>query len=347
MNNLKYHNAWWVNSELVQAGAVARFLWAYLKSMRLYYSFVTGIAGWLGVIYYEYVSRFPSVTFEVTPAESKKGLILLLLFLSWGVNQIVNDYLGLEEDRINAPHRPMVTGELEAIPALWLSGVLLVLGVVVTWVYLEPLAVVFLIGGVMLNVVYEYAKAHGIWANIIFGLMISTATLYGACASGPIRGDFFGSDFLSVLLLVVLLNGVMTYYTYFKDYRGDRRAGKNTLIVRYGLKRSRVHALLLVFVPTCSLLLLKECGYLSVQFNPTFILLWAGVFCMHLLTGILFYLCPKGKNSYRFLGINFQACVCGQTALMALFDPFAARYPFVVSFVLVGLLFQLHSDHKG
>ncbi len=33
-----------------------QFLIAYVKSMRLYYAFVTGIVGWLGVSYYQYIA---------------------------------------------------------------------------------------------------------------------------------------------------------------------------------------------------------------------------------------------------------------------------------------------------
>lgn len=44
---------------LVRAGFIGAvgFARAYVKSMRLYYSFITGIAGWLGVAYYDYVAH--------------------------------------------------------------------------------------------------------------------------------------------------------------------------------------------------------------------------------------------------------------------------------------------------
>lgn len=32
------------------------FIRAYFKSMRLYYAFITGIAGWAGVAYYDYLT---------------------------------------------------------------------------------------------------------------------------------------------------------------------------------------------------------------------------------------------------------------------------------------------------
>ena len=101
---------------------MVKFFKAYVKSMRLYYSFVTGIAGWIGVAYYEFLVKSASEhSIEIAPTPEKKLVILFLLFLSWGINQIINDYLGLKEDRINAPDRPMVTGELNPKWALLLS----------------------------------------------------------------------------------------------------------------------------------------------------------------------------------------------------------------------------------
>jgi len=156
-----------------------RFLKQYIKSMRLYYSFVTGIAGWIGVAYYEHAVRAGQAL-----QPRKKLVILTLAFLSWGINQVINDFLGLKEDRINAPERPMVTGELNPQNAVFLSVFLILLSFYVTWFYLEPVAVIFLIAGVALNVLYETAKGHGVLGNIVFGIMISMATLYGFFASG-------------------------------------------------------------------------------------------------------------------------------------------------------------------
>jgi len=60
-----------------------KFVLAYIKSMRLYYAFITGIAGWIGVSFYNFCmpDHFSYL---------RSGLILVLLFLSWGINQIVH-----------------------------------------------------------------------------------------------------------------------------------------------------------------------------------------------------------------------------------------------------------------
>ena len=109
--------------------SIRKSIYAYVKSMRLYYAFITGIAGWIGVSFYNFC--MPE-QFDY----ARSGIILAMLFLSWGVNQIINDYLGLPEDRINAPNRPMVTGELYPLGAL-LTSIVLMVGVTIVAFFLN------------------------------------------------------------------------------------------------------------------------------------------------------------------------------------------------------------------
>ncbi len=325
-----------------------KFLKAYIKSMRLYYSFITGIAGWIGVAYYEFLVTHPiEHTIEVTPSITKKIVILFMLFLSWGINQIINDFLGLKEDRINAPERPMVTGELNPILALSLSMGLLVLSGIVTCFYLEPFAVIFLIAGVLLNILYEYAKAYGIMGNIVFGLMITMATLYGGYAAGPTQNSVMLSHRLSALILIWVMNGLMTFYTYFKDYEGDKKAGKNTLIVIYGLRKSKIFAIVGAFIPTLIFLILKVTNVLWIEIETTFIVLGILTVIMQIQTGLLYYFNPQGKATYRSLKTNFRACVCGQATMVAFFNEQLAVTLFIISYICVGILFGLHKNYKA
>jgi geranylgeranylglycerol-phosphate geranylgeranyltransferase len=325
----------------------AGFVMAYVRSMRLYYSFVTGIAGWLGVAYYEHLAGNPALhTIEVAPAPERKLVILAILFLSWGVNQIINDYLGLAEDRINAPKRPMVTGELDPHLALLVSGALMLGAGVVTWFYLEPIATVFLAAGVVLNVVYEWAKGHGLLGNLVFGLMITMAPLYGGFASGPTAASALQSNRASVLLLVLVLNALMTYYTYFKDYRGDRRAGKRTLVVALGLRKSRVMAACSALVPTLVFAFLRVTGLHQTPLNRTFIILGLLTVFLQLWTGVLYWKNPAGVKAYASLETNFRACTCGQAALIGIFNPDLAIWLFIFSYMFVGFLFGLHRDPR-
>lgn len=326
---------------------MVRFVKAYIKSMRLYYAFVTGIAGWIGMAFYEYIAESPYQRMEQIPETEKKAVILTLLFLSWGINQIVNDYLGLAEDKVNAPNRPMVTGELDPPKALLVTGILLLVTLGITWVYLEPIALIPACLGVVLNILYEYAKGHGIAGNLVFGLMISTCTAYGFLAAGPTEPPYFTYSRISVLILVVVMNGLMTFYTYFKDYEGDKAAGKKTLVVSLGVERSRYLAAVSAFLPALIFGLLYFNHFIQARVNTMFLILAGLTVFLELWTGYLYFKNPRGERTYYSLVANFRACICGQATLIALFNTELALLLFLVSYMFVGFIFDLHKDAKS
>jgi len=316
------------------------FLRAYFWSMRPYYSFVTGIAGWIGVAFARFL--YPE---SVSVVES--AIILVILFLAWGTNQIVNDYLGRKEDRINAPHRPMVTGELSPAGALALSGFLHSIAVVAT-ILISPLALIPLMLGTILNVVYEYAKGVPVLGNVVFGVMIAMCTAYGYLATTPDFEVVFTPARWSVIGLVALMNGLMTYYTYFKDYAGDRAAGKITVVVLQGIQRSRTTAIVSSFAPSIALWAAIAAGWIEpTAVNSTFLFLFALTFFLQIWTGWLYYRHPTGPRAYFSLVTNFRACTCGQVMLIALFNPELALYLYIVAYVFIGFLFDLHKDHRA
>jgi geranylgeranylglycerol-phosphate geranylgeranyltransferase len=322
------------------------FLKAYVKSMRLYYAFITGIAGWLGVSFYDHIAT-DYQTVEILPSIEKKCIILIILFLSWGINQIINDYLGLKEDRINAPQRPMVTGELNSRCALILSGALILGTTIITWFYLEPIALIPLLSGVLLNIIYEQVKSYGILGNLIFGLMITMCSAFGFLAAGPTQPPYFTSSRISVLIVVLIMNGLMTFYTYFKDYDGDKAAGKKTVVVQYGLEKSRILAIFFSFFPTLIFVFIYLSGFIEALITNAFIILGLLTLYLQIWTGILYYKNPKGKLTYRSLVVNFRACTCGQATLIALFNKELAMTLFLVSYILIGFLFNLHQNHRA
>lgn len=322
--------------------ATGQFLIAYIKSMRLYYAFVTGMAGWVGVSFYQYKSpeQFSGI---------QTILVLILLFLSWGVNQIINDYLGMKEDRINAPNRPMVSGELNPRLAMLLTIVLLVFMMVITW-FLNPWALIPAIAGILLNVLYEYAKAFSLLANIVFGAMISMCTVYGFLASGPLLDPVFTTNRITAIVLVAILNGLMTYYTYFKDYRGDKLAGKQTFIVKYGINIGRHVGIVGAFVSAIALMFFILIDWLplsTVIYMEAFIFCCLVTFFLQCWTAYLFFSNPSGEKTYFSLATNIRACVAGQIALIAIFNGMLALYLLVVSYILIGFFFDQYKDAKA
>jgi geranylgeranylglycerol-phosphate geranylgeranyltransferase len=324
---------------VVWPGRAAAFLKAYVRSMRLYYAFVTGIAGWIGVAFARYL-------FPESASTPKAAVALAILFLSWGINQIVNDYLGLKEDRINAPRRPMVTGELNPAWALALSGLLMAAACAATWV-MAPWALVPLALGVLLNVAYEYGKGVPFLGNVLFGVMLTTCTAYGYLATTPDMSVLFTPSRWSVLILVALMNGLMTYYTYFKDYGGDKAAGVVTAVVFQGVRVSRWVAILASPLPTLVFLALKAAGRIEAPLNNVFVFLGLVTLFLQLWTGYLYYRFPTGKKAYYSLVTNFRACTCGQVTLIALFNEELALYLYIAAYVFIGFLFDLYRDHQS
>ena len=322
--------------------SLRRFVWAYVKSMRLYYAFITGIAGWIGVSFYGFC--MPEHVDLV-----RNGLILVMLFLSWGINQIVNDYFGLPEDRINAPNRPMVTGEINPGVAMRVSTVLVAAVAVISY-FLNPWAVIPLVVGVLLNVLYEYAKAWSLVANLVFGLSIAMCTVYGFLAAGPLPTPVFTSNRVCAFVLVALMNGLMTYYTYFKDYVGDKAAGKRTFVVKYGLHVARYAGVVGAFLPTAVFFFFDHMGWLplgDVLFRRDFAFCGIMTIFLQLWTAMLFFRNPVGERTYFSLVTNIRACVAGQITLIAIFNGTLALYLFSASYVLIGFLFDQYKDARS
>ena len=274
------------------------FLFYYLKSMRLYYAFVTLTAGWVGVAMFS--SENPCNVMN-------KIITLAIMFIGWGVNQIINDYMGLEEDRINAPERPMVSGKLQPKPALLLSGIVIFVAVIWSF-YNNPLSLIPLLGGVLMNIIYSYAKSYGIWGNLTFGLSISACTCYSYVVLGGSFQGFFSKHW-GIWSIVVLFNMIMTYFTYFKDYLGDKEAGKNTLIVKWGLEKASNIGVLISFIPVIIFAILYNN-------DKNFLITAVLASILFLLTGILFKKEYEGKNAYFNLKYNFAALSASQACLV-------------------------------
>ncbi len=335
---------------MIHLKKIETFIRAYIKSMRLYYSFITGIAGLIGISYYQYLAYSTenhSLIFQPT-SFTKLVVIMIILFFAWGINQIYNDYLGINEDRINAPERPMVTGELNPKYALLLSTLLMTGAILITWFYLEPVAVILLFAGIILNLIYEYAKGYGIWGNIIFGIMISVCAVFGFLASGKTDASIVSFGNILMFLYLSLLNGLMTLYTYFKDYEGDKLAGKNTLIVKLGIERSKKLALFASFLPIVFFMIFYF-GFevWAYKLNNIFMELALIATGMQLWTGYLYYENPIGSKTYFSLSMNFRACACTESAIIAIFNPAFGVVLFLSSYFFIGFLFNFHVNVKG
>lgn len=312
-------------------------LFAYLVSMRWPYSFVAGIAGWIGIIFS-----------HGNPGIFKEALVLSILFVGWGINQVINDYLGISEDRLNAPNRPIVTGKLNAQFALTLSIILFLIGIAATY-WLNPSAVILYMLVFMLNIVYERIKRIPIVGNMFFGLLIAWCVYYAAiCASNRELMDIlFDSRLGALAILVWISNSILCFFTDFKDYPGDRESKIKTLVVVLGANKAKYLGITLPLIPFICLYYFITLSLLSSYLINRYFLIMATLsFFAFLYPVILFFKHPQGKNTYYSLKWIIIAVVLFETTLIGLEDIRLSMILFILNFICVSGLFNLYyKDH--
>jgi geranylgeranylglycerol-phosphate geranylgeranyltransferase len=306
-----------------------RFVRAYIKSMRPYLFFATGIAGWLGI-------AFSGIEVNIL----KKILVLFLLFSSWGINQIINDYLGIKEDRINAPKRPMVSGELNIKYALITTFILFLLGAAISYL-LNPYALIIYLIGYAFNIIYEYLKSIPFLGNLWFGVLLSVCPIYGALAIGnqTLLEVLSNKDLMSVTLLIALMFSTMTFFTYYKDYKGDRLAGKKTLVVLLTPERAKYLNFLMALIPYIILFIILYTKTWQPVLNTYFIILGSISFIFIFYTAFSLFKNPKGKRTSGVMKWNFSGTVSFGISFLALVNPLLSIILFIIGFLAVYYLF--------
>jgi 4-hydroxybenzoate polyprenyltransferase len=171
-------------------------------------------------------------------------------------SNVINQYYDVENDRINKPGRPLITGEIKRGAALALAGVLYVVAIVPTWLVVTWPAVspaqklgaplrdhqcfaIFLIG-MFFTLVYSAprfgrTKANAFLANLTIaiprGCLLKVAGWSMVASVLHVEPWFIGSIFFLFLV------GASSTKD-FSDMAGDRAAGCLTLPVRFGVTRA-------------------------------------------------------------------------------------------------------------
>lgn len=303
---------------------------AYIKSMRPYTFFVTGLAGILGLLIVgANLTTFSSI------------IILLLLFTSYGINQVINDIMGTEEDKYNAPKRPLVAGDLPRKTAILSTLFLILAGAVVTY-SLNAHALIIYIGAYFMNFLYEYFKGVPVWGNVWFGFMIALAPIFGALTFTKINIVSLFSNYPSlfyIAILVTIASSNLCYYTFFKDYEGDKKAGKNTLIVSLGPKKAKYFNLPFSILPFIVLWFFINYDLLVISTNYIFISLIVGAFlyCVY----AAYFTFKNLDKEKKALELNFECIPLFFSALIASFQPYLGLGLFLFSLTAIKLIYWL------
>jgi len=160
-------------------------------------------------------------------------LIAILGFLSGFLISasimILNDYFDIDVDRINAPYRPLVSGEVGINTAILSSIVYGIAGLLFAYILSISnliIAVLFWILGVL----YDWRiKKLGFIGNVIVSLSVAIPFIYGGVSVSK----------LSLLLIIFSIIAFMSnmgreLIKGIADVKGDRIRGINTIAVKYG-----------------------------------------------------------------------------------------------------------------
>lgn len=274
------------------------FLYNYVRSMRLYYCFVTGSTVMAGLV----------IGSASNNLEWKWSILFCIIagYLIWGINQIVNDWEGLKEDRINAPHRPMVCNKLPVLPALLLSAILdLIIAVVICFIDYYLLIPLFL--GIVLNSLYSITKGIPILGCLVYGAAISCCLLFGFLLSKP--GQFaFPENTVFWFVIYVLIHALMCHFSYFKDIQGDRDANKRTLQVTIGIK----YSFWLIEIPAIFFLLFYWHRLYQAGNYP----LLVGIIISASLFALMSSLIITGNSNRVILGVCVNCMLCTSLCLL-------------------------------
>lgn len=164
------------------------------------------------------------------PPASDAALGFLSIFFLSATALILNDYFDSEVDRINAPERPLPSGQVTRPAALGLSFVVAALGLICAGLLgTTPL---FVAAGVwLIGVAYNWRlKRTGLLGNLLVAVSVGMTFVYGGIIAGrpadPIVWWFGLLAFLFDLAEEILADAM--------DVEGDRRIGSRSLAIVIG-----------------------------------------------------------------------------------------------------------------
>ncbi len=298
-----------------------KFLYYYLRSMRLYYGFVTATTVLVGLCLVR-LGTGGAGAWTV-----RDDALLAMGFLSWGFNQIFSDWCDRKEDAINAPHRPMVTGALKPLPAFAVSAAGLA-AIAVAGYLLSPWTLAFLTLGGALNIAYSLLKRVPVLNCLVYAAAISCCALF-AIAGMANRCPTL-DEFGFVAAWIVPVHFLMCHNSYYKDVKGDRAAGVRTLQT---------------LCPSAALMLSDSMSFTAVVLSGFAAMLNVHFLVFAVLVAVLavaFHLAVSRSRFHRATCLNCQLCV-----LLLHFHFFKASWPYaVVSLIAIQILFLWYNDEK-
>ena len=212
-----------------------------------------------------FLALFAVVVGAVLSGAGMESLILiaylaLSVFLISGAGIILNDYYDYENDKINAPDRPIPSGEISKKGALIYAAILFAAGIA-----LAGFVNIYALALAVLNTVLEFLYA---WKFKPIALLGNTVDSWFA-ASSFLYGALITFDFEIVWLLIAMsffANLGREIYGDIEDVAGDKKAGAKTLPILIGEKKATLAAQAAIIIAIILSVLPYTHGYFGLKY---------------------------------------------------------------------------------
>jgi geranylgeranylglycerol-phosphate geranylgeranyltransferase len=164
------------------------------------------------------------------PAVATMALGFVAIFCVSATALILNDYFDIETDRVNAPHRPLPSGDVPPGDALALSVAVAVAGLAAS-AALGAVAFVTAVGIWTIGVLYNWRfKRAGVLGNLMVAVSVGMTFIFGGITVGrplSVHAWWFGAIAFLMDLGEEIAADAM-------DAEGDTLIGSSSLAILYG-----------------------------------------------------------------------------------------------------------------
>jgi len=174
---------------------------------------------------------------------------------------MVNDIYDVEIDRINKPHRPLVSGGITTAQAWRYYWALNIIGILIAAVLGVRMLMIALLVTVLLFFYSKQLKRMVLWGNIAVSVCTGLAFIYGALGVGDWKQGIFPA------LFAFFFHWGREMVKDLQDVEGDLSAGAVTFAGKYGAQKS----LVLINVIFLLLIILTIIPYILNIYNKTYL----------------------------------------------------------------------------
>ncbi len=169
---------------------------------------------------------------------------LSVFFLS-AAALILNDYFDVETDRINAPHRPIPSGQVSRLDALILFVIVTLIGLGLS-AFLGVLALIVSFLVWLVGVLYNSKfKKSGLLGNLMVSFSVGMTFVFG----GIVVRQFSEFVFWYFAIITTLIDLGEEIVADAMDSEGDHHAGSRSLAIIYGKENAiRIGSSVFLFI---------------------------------------------------------------------------------------------------